>query len=231
MTTLMGALSLAMACLEMFSKEHGQLGRNPVHFYGNDGFCLFKYFVRSDDARRSRNPVESGTTDVQGDIIVWLMLGLNFACFICITICYTCINIITMRSSRLSASDQDTAAKRRQREVQTKVTLIVATDFLCWVPFIIISALHNWKVIDATYWYGNFTLTVIPLNSVINPVIYDSKLKEMSTSCIRKLVRLKTFVASKFGIVTERGQKTLERSRTTAKTVRVTLNDISEDPS
>ena len=216
---------------EMFSKDHGQLGRYPVHFYGNDGFCLFKYFVRSDDARRSRNAVESGVTDVQGDLIVWLMLGLNFACFVCITICYTFINIITIRSSRVFVSDQKKMRQRRQREIQTKVTLIVATDFFCWVPFIIISALHNWKVIDATYWYGNFTLTVIPLNSVINPVIYDNELKALFTSCIRKLLGLKSFAASKFGIVTERDQEAPKRSRSMARTVKVTLTDICEDPS
>ena len=37
--------------------DQGSLAGSPVHFYGNDGVCLFKYFVRTDDARRSRqNP-------------------------------------------------------------------------------------------------------------------------------------------------------------------------------
>ena len=28
----------------MFTQDHGTLSRKPVHFYGNDGVCLFKYF-------------------------------------------------------------------------------------------------------------------------------------------------------------------------------------------
>ena len=173
---------------KMFSQQYGQLERNPVHFYGNDGYCLFKYFVRSDDARRSREAAENSITDVQGDMIVWVMLGLNFACFFCITICYICINVIARRSSQVSASDKDATVKRRQKEIQAKVTVIVVTDFLCWVPFIIVSALHNWNKIDATFWYGSFAMTVIPLNSAINPVVYDNKLRKFVLAMIKKFI-------------------------------------------
>ena len=43
----------------MFSWNDGVLSKSPVHFYGNDGVCLFKYLVRTDDARRSRNSNET----------------------------------------------------------------------------------------------------------------------------------------------------------------------------
>jgi hypothetical protein len=41
------------------------------------------------------------------------------------------------------------------------------------VPFIVISGLHNHKYIDATHWYATFAMIVLPLNSVINPLIYE----------------------------------------------------------
>ena len=74
----------------MFTADYGRLTRTPVHFYGNDGICLFKYFIRSDDARRSRNTLEnvSNIADHKGNLIVWLMLGLNFVCIVTIPICY-----------------------------------------------------------------------------------------------------------------------------------------------
>ena len=173
----------------MFSNQYGRARRTTVHFYGNDGVCLFKYFMRSDDARRSRQDIvgTSKITDVKGDIIVWLMLSTNFVCFVCIFISYMFINITATKSSRLSASDKNAAVKRKQKDLQNKITVIVATDFLCWIPFIIISALHNWKVIDATFWYDSFAMTVIPLNSVINPLIYDHRLKQAVMSKIRML--------------------------------------------
>ena len=59
--------------------------------------------------------------------------------------------------------------------------IIIATDFLCWVPFIIISALHSLDYIDASKWYASFAMTVLPLNSVINPLLYDKGLGELIT--------------------------------------------------
>ena len=40
----------------MFSGDYGKIVRNKVHFYGNDGVCLFKYFVKSDDPQVYINP-------------------------------------------------------------------------------------------------------------------------------------------------------------------------------
>ena len=57
--------------------------------------------------------------------------------------------------------------------------MIIATDFLCWVPFIFISGLHNLQGIDASTWYATFAMIVLPFNSVINPMIYDVQLKEL----------------------------------------------------
>ena len=47
---------------------------------------------------------------------------------------------------------------------------------MCWVPFIFISGLHNQGVINASSWYTSFAMTVLPLNSVINPLIYDKSI-------------------------------------------------------
>ena len=55
---------------EIFIKDYGLLTRASVQFYGNDNVCLFKYFVRSNDARRSRQPLGNITdiTDQKGDL-------------------------------------------------------------------------------------------------------------------------------------------------------------------
>ena len=38
--------------------------------------------------------------------------------------------------------------------------------------------MHNLKYIDASTWYTSFAMTLLPINSVINPVIYDKILLE-----------------------------------------------------
>ena len=155
----------------MFTQDYGNLTRTPVHFYGNDGVCLFKYFVRTDDARRSRQFGEntSDITQHKGDTIVWFMMGINLACFIFIAIAYA----IIYRLSKESADSRDPPTQQENQALQTKVAVLIASDFLCWVPFIVVSGLHNLKIIDATSWYVNFAMTVLPLNSIINPLIYN----------------------------------------------------------
>ena len=162
----------------MFTQDYGLLTRNPVHFYGNDGVCLFKYFVRTDDARRSRNSslTEEEAKYSQNDPVVWIMLVINLICFIIITVCYIRITWKTGKSTRQSGQCDNPERRKENRNLQRRVMLIIVTDFLCWVPFIFISALHNLRKIDASSWYVPLAMTVLPINSVINPLIYNKAL-------------------------------------------------------
>ena len=160
----------------MFTQDQGHLSRKPVHFYGNDGVCLFKYFVRTDDARKNRQSL-----DIQAEIrdpVVWTMLAVNLFCFIVITCCYIVIILKTKQSSQRSGQNDNEERQKNERAIQNKIMIIIATDFLCWVPFIVISALHNLAYIDASKWYSTFAMTVLPLNSVINPLVYDKALAD-----------------------------------------------------
>lgn len=88
--------------------------------------------------------------------------------------------------------------KDRNRKVQRKISIIIATDFLCWVPFVIVCCLHTLAVLDATPWYAFFSILVLPINSVINPLLYDSKItdsigraraKIQSSECYKEMVK------------------------------------------
>ena len=173
----------------MFTQNEGILTRSPVHFYGNDGLCLFKYFVRTDDARKSRQSL--GIQSEIKDPVVWTMLAVNLFCFIVITCCYIVITWKTKQSSQRSGQSDNEERQKNERAIQNKIMIIIATDFLCWVPFIVISALHNLAYIDASEWYSTFAMTVLPLNSVINPLVYDKALGDL----IRRLFeRVKQFL-------------------------------------
>ena len=185
----------------MFSQDYGSLQESarPVHFYGNDGVCLFKYFVRTNDGRRSRQYLYSESEvldDKTGDLAVWTMLGTNLLCFVVITICYAAIVWKTKKSSQRSGQQDNPERMKEERAIQRKIMMIIATDFLCWVPFIIISALHNLKHIDASSWYTPFAMTVLPLNSVINPLIYEKALGELIGDTCGKMKSSVQFSAS-----------------------------------
>ena len=158
----------------MFTQDHGTLSRRPVHFYGNDGVCLFKYFVRTDDARRSRQSPGSGAR--MNDPVVWTMLVVNLICFMIITYCYIRIIRNTRQSTQTSGQCDNPQRLKGNRAMEQRIMVIIVTDFMCWVPFIFISGLHNLGAIDASDWYTSFAMIVLPLNSVINPLIYDKQL-------------------------------------------------------
>lgn len=149
----------------MFSTIYGGISRKKVEFYGNDGVCLFKYFVKDTDPQK---------------IFSWSILGLNFVCFFIISLSYLYINLVSTQSGRVMKNNKHVT--RRTRRVQQKIALIIVTDFLCWVPFIIICCLHTLSVFDATPWYSLFSIVILPINSVINPILYDDTL----TRCLMR---------------------------------------------
>jgi hypothetical protein len=77
------------------------------------------------------------------------------------------------RSSRALGGFKNRELARRSRKLQIKVSAIVLTDFLCWIPFIMVCFLHFVGVIDATFWYPIFSNIILPINSVINPLLFD----------------------------------------------------------
>ena len=146
---------------------------NKVDFYGNGGVCLFKYFVQNDDPQRT---------------FVWSILSLNFICFVFISISYLVIGILTRRSSKSLASSQNKQQiTERNNKMNRRIAIIITTDFLCWVPFIAVCVLHSLEVLDATPWYSLFSMVILPINSVINPLLYDDVVTNVMRAPVRSL--------------------------------------------
>ena len=171
-------------------RHHGDLQRRPVHFYGNDGICLFKYFVRRDSEFyfRAENLAEDEYTAVTRNIAVWTMLIVNSVCLFIIMICYIAITCKTRMSTQESGQSDNPDRLRENKALQNRIILIIVTDFLCWVPFITVSGMHNLECIelDASKWYTPFAMTLLPINSVINPLLYDKILLEFLKRKFRK---------------------------------------------
>ena len=158
---------------EMFTDSYGTIKEFPLKFYGNDAVCLFKYFVSSGDSQTTYS---------------WAVLGLNFLCFIVISTSYVIVNLISVRSTwRLTHATANKLSKKRNKRLQRKVSIIIATDFLCWVPFILISMLHTLEKIDASKWYALISIVILPINSVINPLLYDDSISLILKQIIAKI--------------------------------------------
>ena len=135
---------------EMFSKEYRSIRGKKLSFYGNDPVCMFKVFVLVDDPQF---------------LFVWSYLSFHFLCFLCVAVCHVAIAAIANKSQ--------VQGSKRSNTLNRKVTLICVTDFCCWMPFLICCALHTAEVVDMSPWYQVFSLNILPLNSLLNPLLYS----------------------------------------------------------
>ena len=164
---------------DMFSHDHmdNAIGRKKLEFYGNEGVCLFKFFVREDDPQR---------------IYVWLVLTINIILLGIVSACYILISVYAKTTSRDLTKEKTPMAekiRKRNRKLQRKISLIIATDLLCWLPVAIVSCLHSANVFNATPYYPVISIVFLPINSVINPVLYNDVITKRMRQFYSKLVK------------------------------------------
>ena len=141
-----------------------------LKFYGSDGVCLFKYFVSPTDPQR---------------VFSLSILSLNLICFSIISAIY----ISVAMAARSSSGARNTVSKRERRgaQLQTKITLMIATTVLSWVPFGVICLLHTLDKIDATQYYKISSVILLPINSCVNPTIYSNIIVDFVNWCKAKM--------------------------------------------
>jgi amino acid transporter len=99
-----------------------------------------------------------------------MFTGLNLVCFLIVGFCYTSIFITARKSSKDSGRSQRSDEELR---MAMKMSLLVITDFCCWVPIGILSILVQADAVEvsprAYAWIATF---VLPINSTLNPFLY-----------------------------------------------------------
>ena len=164
--------SLTSVIYGMFTKQYGGILHKTLSFYGNDPVCLFKFFVSSDEPQTA---------------YTWSLLATNFVCFGVISVSYVVTFLITSASSSSSSDGVANIARKRNERLQRKISFIILTDFLSWIPFIVICFLHTMGTIDASRWYALLSILILPINSIINPLLYDSVMVKGLTKLFHKL--------------------------------------------
>ena len=171
----------------MFTSDHAPVDGRDLGFYGNDGVCLFKYFVKDKDPQRGFSAA---------------ILITNSVCFLTVLVSY---GLVTAVARSLSSESN---ATRSNSKLQRKITIIIGTDFICWTPFAVVSLFNYLELIDATPFYAFFSTIVLPINSMINPLIYDGIITRNIAKIFRK---------SKDGVRTLTSPRSLNRSQCTAR--------------
>ena len=158
----------------MFTNDYGGIANINLGFYSNDLVCLFKFFVSLHDAQIT---------------YTWSLLATNFVCFGVMSVSYVAVFLITSTSSSSSSQGAAGIARKRNERLQRKISFIILTDFLSWIPFIAICFLHTMGTIDASPWYALLSILILQINSIINPLLYDSVIVKGVTKLFHKLRR------------------------------------------
>ena len=111
-----------------------------------------------------------------------IFLGLNCVCYLIILGCYVELVRAVRKSAKKSGRTPD---MKEQIKLTTKVTAIVATDFFCWFPIIVLGILVQTRVIELpSSVYAWCVTVVLPINSAINPYLYT--ISELISACKKK---------------------------------------------
>ncbi|CAH1800939.1 unnamed protein product [Owenia fusiformis] len=164
---------------------------SPHEFYTQSGFCL-PLMLNYDSAKEAMfnkamlNQHES--TELEESIALdrqnmqqqyshfngWeysfaLFNVVNLIAFVLIATGYLAIFFAT-RISRLKS--KQCSGQEKERKMAAKLMWIVATDFCCWVPVIIMGFLTYYKVQLPGEIVAYVSIFVLPINSAINPILY-----------------------------------------------------------
>ena len=150
--------------------------RRGVGFYGKSAVCL---------------PLQLSAERIAGwEYAVGIFIGLNFVSFVYILVAYIVMFITVKNTSRKVRSTK----MKRESQMARRMFFIILTDFLCWMPVILIGLLsvlgkfHDPEK-QAYIWIAVF---VLPVNSSINPILYTFSTPDVR----RKVGRMKNSLFS-----------------------------------
>ncbi|KAK3745224.1 hypothetical protein QZH41_001850 [Actinostola sp. cb2023] len=156
--TCVWAVGLVSSIVPMFGLNYfiDKEDEEDFGFYGRSSVCL---------------PLQLSSDLPAGwEYSVVFFLAINFAAFVFMLVAYIAIFSKVKRSANAVRS----TAINRESSLAKKVIFIILTDFLCWMPVIVIGILSltgnfNDPTKQVYVWIAVF---VLPINSSINPFLY-----------------------------------------------------------
>ncbi|XP_064652954.1 G-protein coupled receptor GRL101-like [Lineus longissimus] len=128
------------------------------NFYGRSGVCLALHITPD--------------KPTGWEYSVFVFIALNLISFVIIFVSYLWMFIVARRTQNAVRTAEMKRDIKKERAMAKRMTLIVMTDFFCWVPICILGivSLCGTRIPQQIYaWVAVF---VLPINAGINPVLY-----------------------------------------------------------
>ncbi|XP_054714728.1 relaxin receptor 1-like [Uloborus diversus] len=143
------SLAILLSALPLLNIEY-----YGTEFYGNNGVCL---------------PLQIHDPFGQAwEYSTFLFCGLNLAAFLFILFAYLSM-FFTISHSKIGLRSTQ---QLQDRTIAKRFAFIVGTDFLCWVPIVLIKVIAMAGVEIQKDLYAWVAVFLLPVNSALNPVLY-----------------------------------------------------------
>ena len=116
-------------------------------------------------------------------------------CFAVCRWCMPCCSCKNYSTKNEGARRRNAARLAENRKLFSRISIIILTDIICWIP-VCIASLGIWRFpaqnakeqIEFSIVWHMVTLVLVPLNSVLNPYIYSSRLWMLLYQKLKKKV-------------------------------------------
>ena len=176
-------LGTMLAVIPILGLEYFYDKKRNVGFYGKSAVCL---------------PLQLSAERMAGwEYAVGIFIGLNFVAFVYILVAYVVMFITVKNTSKKVRS----ANMKRESQMARRMLFIILTDFMCWMPVILIGVLSVFGKFhdpekEAYIWIAVF---VLPVNSSINPILYTFSTPNVRMKVSQMKNSLFSFIARKLG--------------------------------
>ena len=161
------------------------LANSKNDFYGLTDVCIglpfitrpsnFSNEIKDFSIFQSQEASQTFTIKVPSDFkLSWyfslmLFTGVNFLVCLAIAICYMSIFVAAKQSSKAVDSLPNL---QKDLTMASHMSIIVGTDYICWMPVIIMGVLSQFGVRIPLILYAWTVVFILPINSTINPFLY-----------------------------------------------------------
>ena len=130
-------------------------------------------------------------------VIVYISNTLIGLCIVFIVFCHVTVYRETRRHERQVAAQQVTQEAREQFQREKKAvkltSIILAVLILCFIPYVMFTVVtfryRSEMSLEIVYIFFSFALSIVFLNSLINPVIYSIRLRQFRVAFIELMCR------------------------------------------
>ncbi|XP_050394021.2 relaxin receptor 2 isoform X2 [Patella vulgata] len=137
-------------------------------FYRNNGVCIPLHL---------HDPRTNGW-----EYSSFLFIGMNLASFVFISYAYFAM-FVSIKHTEIPLR---TTRESRERCLVKRFSFIVITDFICWIPIIIIKVVALSGVNISGDLYAWVVVFILPVNSALNPLLYTLTTKLFKQKLISK---------------------------------------------